>query len=157
MKPSKKQERNKFPKPTYWLKDWQVIYNRKRFLLYVFFETFRSSPSSWSWFARSGLLKNNFLISNFSSIFLASQGFQYVSGSSATVTGFHRWIKVFEVNFFMRKTFFLMLKSGRQNLAHSWSIWPWMNVLKLKSIKIDVYFIDKVKTWIRILWCLLEL
>ena len=121
MKPSKKQERNKFPKPTYWLKDWLVIYNRKRFFLYVFFETFRSSPSSWSWFARSGLLKNNnFLISKFSSIFLASQRFQYVSRSNAT--GFHRWIKVFEVNFFMRKTFFLMLKSGRQNLAHSWSI-----------------------------------
>lgn len=28
-------------------------------MLYVFFETFRSSPSSWSWFARSGLLKKH--------------------------------------------------------------------------------------------------
>jgi len=43
---------------------------------------------------------------------------------SKRVTGFHRRPKVFEVNFFIRKTFLTLSKPGRQNHPHSRSICP---------------------------------
>jgi len=38
--------------------------------------------------------------------------------------GFNRQAKLFELNFFIRKTFVYMVKPGRQNHPHSWSICP---------------------------------
>ena len=48
----------------------------------------------------------------------------FINISSRRTTGFHRQARLFEVNFFIRKTFHQMFKPGQQNHHHSLSICP---------------------------------
>ena len=48
-------------------------------------------------------------------IFIKENGQEFQQKDDNNITGFCRWAKVFELNFFIRKTFLYMVKPGGQN------------------------------------------
>jgi len=59
---------------------------------------------------------------NSKQFFIHSVYRDFITVFSRRITGFHRWTKLLELSFFVRKPFCLMVKPARQNHPHSRSI-----------------------------------